>query len=86
MFNIFKGRNRERLRAIPFPTDWDAILEKNVPMYARLDQADRKELQGHIQVFLAEKHFEGCGGGADRRSSSRSPLGLACCSSTWTDY
>src|SRR5690606_32830266 len=23
---------------------------------------DRRELRGHIRVFLAEKHFEGCGG------------------------
>jgi hypothetical protein len=23
---------------------------------------DHEELAGHIQVFLAEKHFEGCGG------------------------
>lgn len=62
MFNIFKGRNRERLRGEPFSADWVTILEKNVPLFARLDDADRNELQGHIQVFLAEKHFEGCGG------------------------
>ena len=35
---------------------------KNVPIYDRLPQADQRELQGHIQVFLAEKYFEGCGG------------------------
>jgi Mlc titration factor MtfA (ptsG expression regulator) len=27
-----------------------------------LPDEDRKELQGHVQVFLAEKKFEGCGG------------------------
>ena len=31
-------------------------------MYSRLPPADRRELEGHIQVFLAEKQFEGCGG------------------------
>ena len=31
-------------------------------MYSRLPPADRVELEGHIQVFLAEKRFEGCGG------------------------
>ena len=31
-------------------------------MYSRLPPADRRELEGHIHVFLAEKRFEGCGG------------------------
>ena len=62
MFGFFKRRRRERLRAAPFPPEWDGILRKNVPLYGRLDEADRKELHGHIHVFLAEKHFEGCGG------------------------
>jgi hypothetical protein len=37
-------------------------MEKNVPYLAHLSPPDRDELKGHIQVFLAEKHFEGCGG------------------------
>ena len=35
---------------------------ENVALYRRLPEEDRRELQGHIQVFLAEKRFEGCGG------------------------
>src|SRR5215212_1322167 len=62
MFGFFKRRRRERLRAAPFPPEWGQILQKNVPVYNRLSEADRRELQGHIHVFLAEKHFEGCGG------------------------
>ncbi|MHC5542275.1 M90 family metallopeptidase, partial [Singulisphaera rosea] len=62
MFGFFKRRRRERLRATPFPTAWVEIIEKNVPLYQRLGEADRRELQGHIQVFLGEKQFEGCGG------------------------
>jgi MtfA peptidase len=62
MFDIFKRRRRERLRSAPFPPAWLDIIVKNVPIYNRLPEADRRELQGHIQVFLFEKHFEGCGG------------------------
>ncbi|MEO6808227.1 MAG: M90 family metallopeptidase [Isosphaeraceae bacterium] len=62
MFGYFKRRRRERLRSAPFPPDWELILQKNVPLDARLNDADRRELRGHVQVFLAEKHFEGCGG------------------------
>lgn len=62
MFGWFKRRRRTRLREQPFPEAWDAILRKNVPYYRALPEADRRELQGHIHVLLAEKNFEGCGG------------------------
>jgi len=38
------------------------IYQRNVLYYRLLPPADQRELQGLIQVFLAEKHFEGCGG------------------------
>jgi Mlc titration factor MtfA (ptsG expression regulator) len=38
------------------------MLERNFQLYQQLPPADQQELLGHIQVFLAEKHFEGCGG------------------------
>lgn len=31
-------------------------------MFGRLSAADQRELEGHVQVFLKEKNFEGCGG------------------------
>ena len=58
----FKKRRREKLRNQPFPAEWLEIIEKNVPIYHRLSGAEKKEIQGHILVFLAEKSFEGCGG------------------------
>jgi MtfA peptidase len=62
VFGFFKRRRREQLRAAPFPSAWLEIIEKNVPFHAYLPEADRRELQGLVQVFLAEKNFEGCGG------------------------
>ena len=53
---------RQRQRARPFPPEWEAILDRNVGLYRHLPAALRQDLHGHIQVFLAEKHFEGCGG------------------------
>jgi len=58
----FKRRRRERLRSQPFPAEWLEVIEKNVPHYRCLSLEEQKELQGHIQVFLSEKNFEGCGG------------------------
>ena len=57
-----KKQQRQKLKAAPFPSHWSSILDDHFPLYARLPDEDRKELQGHIQVFLAEKRFEGCGG------------------------
>lgn len=54
--------SRERLRAQTFPPDWLRLLERNMPLYGRLSPLERERLEGHIQVFLAEKRFEGCGG------------------------
>jgi len=57
-----RRRRRARQRARPFPSAWEAIVERNVPIDRRLPEADRAELRGHILVFLAEKRFEGAAG------------------------
>lgn len=62
MFGWFRNQRRKRLRRRPFPPQWLATIHKYVRLYDRLAAEDREELQGHIQVFLAEKYFEGCGG------------------------
>lgn len=58
----WKRRRRRRLREAPLPDAWRAIAEARVAHWHRLGEADRDELAGHLQVFLAEKRFEGCGG------------------------
>lgn len=62
MFRWLTRRRRAALRATPLSEELHAIIRRNVPYVARLPAADREELAGHIQAFLAEKHFEGCGG------------------------
>lgn len=57
-----KERRRERIRETPFPERWKHLLLDRVPLYRSLPMEDHDELQGHIQVLLAEKHFEGAGG------------------------
>ncbi|MFN0134471.1 MAG: zinc-dependent peptidase [Phycisphaerales bacterium] len=59
---LFRSFRRKRLRRGPFRAQWDSILRADMPLYSRLPEADRLELQGHIRVFLAEKYFEGCRG------------------------
>jgi MtfA peptidase len=62
IFGLLKQHRRRRLRGQPFPKDWLRTIERNAPFFQRLSVNDQTELLGHIQVFLAEKRFEGCGG------------------------
>jgi len=62
MLRVLKERRRRKLRAETFPREWEAIIGRTLPFFCRLPEIDRKELLGHVQVFLAEKRFEGCGG------------------------
>jgi Mlc titration factor MtfA (ptsG expression regulator) len=53
---------REAVRSRPLPGEWVSILEKNLSTYKVMPDDVKKQLHGHIQVFLEEKGFEGCGG------------------------
>jgi MtfA peptidase len=61
-YPTWKRQQRNRLNMRPFPALWAATVEHNLAIYSRLSSLERKRLQGHIQVFLAEKQFIGCGG------------------------
>jgi MtfA peptidase len=61
LFSWWRRRRRTKLRAEPFPPAWLEVLQE-LPLYRRLNEDDQAELRGHLQVFLAEKSFEGCGG------------------------
>ncbi|MCX6094033.1 MAG: zinc-dependent peptidase [Candidatus Bipolaricaulota bacterium] len=76
MFGLAEKR-RARLRARPFPDEWAAILD-DVPISRRLPREDLAELHGHIQVFLAEKRFEGAGGFAIDDAVRLTIAGQAC--------
>jgi len=62
IFRFFKNRRRARVRRQPFPEEWRAHIERNVPYVAMLEPAEQEELEGHILVFLDEKTFEGMEG------------------------
>jgi Mlc titration factor MtfA (ptsG expression regulator) len=62
MFRWFRSQRRTKVRQAALPAAWHAVIERNVPYVSLLPAADRDELAGYVQVFLAEKSFEGCGG------------------------
>src|SRR6476659_8662732 len=55
-------RRRKRLRDRPFPAAWRAILRRRVPYVVRLPPELQRQLERHVQVFVAEKSFVGCAG------------------------
>ena len=62
IFALLRERKRRNVRSCPFPSAWKSIIKRNVPIFLRLPTADQQELLGCVQIFLAEKRFEGCGG------------------------
>lgn len=59
---ILRAARRRRLQNAPFPAGWESILKRTLPLYLRMPALLRERLRSHIQVFVAEKNFEGCGG------------------------
>ena len=62
IFTLLRQRRRRRLRARPFPKNLLTLIQRHVAFFHKLSARDRVELLGHIQILLAEKRFEGCGG------------------------
>ncbi|HNR98409.1 MAG TPA: zinc-dependent peptidase [Planctomycetota bacterium] len=59
-----RERRRAALRAAAFPKKWERILAGTTPLYRRIPPELKRELHGHVHVFLAEKKFVGCRGQA----------------------
>ena len=53
---------RKRFFAAAIPHGWHRILERNVRLYRILPDDLRRELRGHINVFLDAKVVQGCQG------------------------
>ncbi len=58
----FKNRRRKKLAAEPFPADWDAAIRENVAHVSYLTPDEYERLKRWVQVFVAEKYWEGCDG------------------------
>ena len=57
-----RRRRRSRLFQEEPAASWIEILRRRVPLYSRLPSDLKRRLHGHVNVFLDEKVFVGCGG------------------------
>ena len=62
LFNWFKNRRRARILATPFPERWNQLIRDNFLHDQHLTSQQQQKLRGLIQIFVAEKNWEGCGG------------------------
>src|SRR5258707_1264 len=57
-----RNRRRRALLGQPFPPAWDDVLRHNVRLAASLTADEQARVRDYVRVFVAEKHWEGCGG------------------------
>jgi Mlc titration factor MtfA (ptsG expression regulator) len=62
LFTWLARRRRAHILETPFPAEWEDIARRNVAHWSLLDDDERARLRDLVQVFVAEKHWEGCGG------------------------
>ena len=62
LFAWLRRRRRRRLLAEPFPAGWEDALRQNVAYFAYYTGAEQWRLRDDLRIFVAEKHWEGCGG------------------------
>lgn len=62
LFSWLQRRRRQQLLAAPCPPQWEAILEANVHHYRRIEPQQQARLRDWVRIFVAEKHWTGCGG------------------------
>jgi Mlc titration factor MtfA (ptsG expression regulator) len=59
---FFKNRRRRKILAEAFPESWESVIRQSVPYVGALSEAERAKCRDVVQVMMAEKTFEGCGG------------------------
>ena len=62
MFHWLRDHRRKEILKEPFPVKWREILEERVTHYSFLNSDEKIHLEQLVQVFIAEKNFEGCNG------------------------
>ena len=62
LFRWVRNWKRKKIKEQQIPVQWIELIKNRFPYFLLLPGNDQQELLGHVQVFLAEKFFEGCEG------------------------
>jgi Mlc titration factor MtfA (ptsG expression regulator) len=61
MWQWLQDHRRKAILSVPFPAEWETVLG-NIAYFQRCSEEERRQLRELVQVFVAEKTWEGCGG------------------------
>ncbi len=61
-FHWLRDKRRQEILKTPFPPAWREHLRQDIVHYSFLTAAEKIQLEQLVQVFVAEKNFEGCNG------------------------
>ncbi len=61
VFTLIRNWRRKRIARKPFPPTWEPHL-RGLPFFHTLNAEQQQRLRTQVQVFIAEKDWEGCGG------------------------
>jgi Mlc titration factor MtfA (ptsG expression regulator) len=59
---LFRWLRRRRIRNTPFPPAWRRLLNDTNRFWADLSADDQARMEDELRFFIAERHWEGCGG------------------------
>jgi Mlc titration factor MtfA (ptsG expression regulator) len=59
---IFRWLRRKLIRRAPFPPAWRILLHRNMRFWSGLTADEQARIEDEIRFFIAERHWEGCGG------------------------
>ena len=62
MFRWLRDRRRRKILDEPFPARWEKLLRERVGHYVRLSPTEQNTMRDAVQILIAEKNWEGCGG------------------------
>lgn len=73
-----RRRRRAEISSKPFPAEWSRILSSNVVHFQYLSEQQQARLQTLVQIFVAEKNWEGCRGFEINDAVKVTTAALAC--------
>jgi Mlc titration factor MtfA (ptsG expression regulator) len=59
---LFRWLRRTLIRRRPFPARWRVLLDRNMRFWSALSADHQARIEDEIRFFIAERHWEGCGG------------------------
>lgn len=62
LLNWFRNRRRLRILQTPFSEEWNRLIHEGVVHDRHLTSGQQQKLRRLVQIFIAEKNWEGCGG------------------------